>query len=163
MLSDLRIRPTGVNTAKHYPQELRLVTAEVEVKKKMIQMTFITNNFSWSPYTVCELYQARWGVEVFFKEIKQNLQLADFLGYNENAIRWQFWTALLTYLLLRFIAWEKRWKHSFSRLFTLIRGVIWNYFKLGSVLECRDSMGRRGSVKIRGSPERAYQIFFDLA
>ncbi len=162
VLSDLRIRLTGINTVKHYPQELRLVTAEVEVKKKMIPMIFITNNFTWSPYTVCELYQARWGVEVFFKEIKQNLQLADFLGYNENAIRWQFWTALLVYLLLRFIAWEKKWKHSFSRLFTLIRGVIWNYFELDSVLECCDSMGRREPVKIRGSPERAWQMFFDL-
>ncbi len=100
VLSGLRIRLTGINTVKHYPQELRLVSAEVEVKKKMIPMTFITNNFTWSPYTVCEPYLARWGVEVFFKEIKQNLQLADFLGYNENAIRWQFWTALLVYLLL---------------------------------------------------------------
>ena len=29
------------------------------------------------------------GREVFFKEIKQTLQLADFLGYNGNAVRWQ--------------------------------------------------------------------------
>ncbi|MCM8538640.1 MAG: transposase, partial [Lentisphaeraceae bacterium] len=47
---------------------------------------------------VAELYKARWAIEVFFKEIKQNLQLADFLGQNENAVRWQVWTALLTYV-----------------------------------------------------------------
>ena len=52
-------------------------------------------------------YRARWGIEVFFKELKQTLQLADFMGYNENAVRWQIWTGLLAYLLLRFISWEK--------------------------------------------------------
>ena len=33
-------------------------------------------------------------IEVFFKQIKQTLQLADFLGHNANAVRWQVWTAL---------------------------------------------------------------------
>ncbi len=94
ILSDERIRLTGVNTQEHYPEELRLATAEVEIKRKMVKMTFITNNFEWSAFTICQLYQCRWGVEVFFKEIKQTLQLADFLGYSENAVRWQIWTAL---------------------------------------------------------------------
>lgn len=107
IITDERIKLTVTNTARFYPQELRLVTAEVEVKKKMTHMTFITNNFDWSPVIVCELYRARWGIEVFFKELKQTLQLADFMGYNENAVRWQIWTGLLAYLLLRFISWEK--------------------------------------------------------
>ena len=45
------------------------------------------------------LYRCRWSIEVFFKELKQTLQLADFLGHNANAVRWQVWTALLVYLL----------------------------------------------------------------
>ena len=67
---------------------------------------------------------------MFFKEIKQTLQLADFMGYNENAVRWQIWIARLVYLLLRFLAWRSKWKHSFTRLFTLIRGVVWKYLDL---------------------------------
>ena len=70
----------------------------------MTGMEFITNNFDWSPVTVCELYRARWGNEVFFKELKQTLQLTDFMGYNENAVRWKIWTGLPAYLLLRFIS-----------------------------------------------------------
>jgi len=97
---------------------------------------------------------------VFFKEIKQTLQLADFMGYNENALRWQVWIALLVYLLLRFVAWRNRWKHSFSRLFTLVRGVIWNYFDLPSILARCDTMGRR--MRTRASPEKCYQICFDF-
>ena len=46
--------------------------------------------------------------------------LADFLGHNEQAIRWQVWTALLTYVLLRFVALSSKWTHSFSRLFTVL-------------------------------------------
>ncbi|OGV38640.1 MAG: hypothetical protein A2020_03710 [Lentisphaerae bacterium GWF2_45_14] len=104
---------------------------------------------SRSAATICELYRARWGVEVFFKEIKQTLQLADFMGCNENAVRWQVWIALLVYLLLRFVAWHNKWKHSFSRLFTLIRGVIWNYFDLASILACCENVtsAKRGERK----------------
>ena len=164
ILSDERIRLTGVNTREHYPEELRLVTPEVEIKGKMVQMTFITNNLEWSAFTIFQLYLRRWGVEMFLKEIKQTLQQADLLGYNENAVHWQIWTALLAYLLLRFVAWHSKWKHPFRRLFTLVRSVLWNYFKVDSVIECCDSAreGRKRAT-IRGSPETAYQLtFWDL-
>ena len=160
ILSDERIRLTGVNTREHYPEELRLVTAEVEIKGRMVQMTFITDNLEWSAFTICQLYQCRWGVEVFFKEIKQTLQLADFLGYNENTVRWQIWTALLTYLLLRFVAWHGKWRHPFSRLFTLVRAVLWNFFLLASLIECCDTVRERRKRAIRGSPETACQLTF---
>ncbi|MBN2641503.1 MAG: IS4 family transposase [Victivallales bacterium] len=73
IIRDLRIKLKNANSAKHYPHEFRLVEAEVEVKKKMVTMSFITNNLIWSAVTICELYQARWGVEVFFKEINSLL------------------------------------------------------------------------------------------
>ena len=160
ILSDERIRLTGISTREHYPEELRLVTAEVEIKGRMVQMTFITNNLEWSAFTICQLYQCRWGVEVFFKEIKQTLQLADFLGHDENAVRWQIWTALLTYLLLRFVAWHGKWRHPFSRLFTLVRAVLWNFFLLASLIECCDTVRERRKRAIRGSPETACQLTF---
>lgn len=160
VISDERIKLTTPNSVKNYPQEIRLVTAEVEVKGKMKVMKFITNNFTWSAVSVCELYQARWGIEVFFKELKQTLQLADFMGHNENAVRWQIWIALLTYLLLRFIAWEHKWKHSFNRLFTLIRGVVWNYYDIASLIACCDTVNKQ--KRLRASPERCYQMNFEF-
>ena len=30
----------------------------------MTRMEFITNNFDWSPFTVCKLYLARWEIEI---------------------------------------------------------------------------------------------------
>ena len=161
VIRDVRIKLKNAASFENYPQELRLVEAEVEVKNKMVPMTFISNNFTWSAVTICELYRARWGIEVFFKEIKQTLQLADFMGYSENAVRWQIWIALLVYLLLRFVAWKNAWKHSFSRLFTLVRGIIWNYFDLADILARCDTMGKR--MRTRASPERCYQICFEFS
>jgi hypothetical protein len=159
ILSDDCIELMRAQAQKKYKQFLRLIVAEVEVKGKMVEMRFLTNNLDWSPVSVCQLYQCRWGIEVFFKEIKQTLQLADFLGYNENAVRWQVWMALLAYLLLRFIAWYNNWKHHFSRLFTLLRAVLWNFFTISSVIECCDTPRVR-RAHIRGSPETAYQPCF---
>ena len=64
---------------------------------------------------MAELYRCRWQIEAFFKQIKQTLQLADFLGHSANAVQWQVWMALLVYVLLRFQAWLSHWAHSLSR------------------------------------------------
>ena len=80
IFSDEVIRLTGVKTQKEYPRELRRVVALVEVDGKDMEMVFLTNNLEWSATSVIELYRCRWDIEVFFKEIKQTLQLADFLG-----------------------------------------------------------------------------------
>lgn len=136
ILRDVRIRLTVEQSAADYPEELRLIEALVEINGIEQTMTFITNNLEWAPSSICELYKGRWGIEVFFKQLKQTLQLADFLGYNENAVRWQIWTALLTYVLLRFIAYQSNWRSTFARLFTAIRGVLWSALDLNSVLDC---------------------------
>lgn len=154
ILKDEVIKLTGQKTAEYYPQELRLVEAEVEIEGEIKVMNFITNNFNWAPSSVTLLYQARWGIEVFFKQIKQTLKLADFLGHNKNAIQWQVWTALLTYVLLRFLAYRSQWKHSFARIFTLIRGVLWSHFDLNSVLKSCGTAS--GPPKIRSAPDQAY-------
>lgn len=38
---------------------------------------------------IAPFYGARRDIEVFFKEIKQTIQLADFLGNHADAVRWQ--------------------------------------------------------------------------
>jgi hypothetical protein len=91
---------------------------------------------------------------VFFKEIKQTLQLADFLGQSANAVRWQVWMALLVYVLLRFCAFLSQWGHSFMRLFTLVRSALWLRLDLRSLLECYGTAG--GSFRFLGAPEQAY-------
>jgi hypothetical protein len=108
-----------------YPSVLRRVTAMVELDGEFQVMVFLTNNTEWSASSVADLYRCRWHIEVFFKQIKQALQLADFLGQSANAVKWQVWMALLVYVLLRFLAWRSNWAHSFSRLLTRLRAALW--------------------------------------
>ncbi len=153
--TDAQIRLKVKKSRDQYPEPLRLIKAMVEVDGKIVEMEFITNNLNWSAGSICDLYKSRWGIEVFFKQLKQTLQLADFLGHNENAVRWQIWTALLTYVILRFISYIGRWKGSFSRLFTIIRGVLWNRFDLLAILNsCYGTAG--GSVRMLAQPEQLY-------
>jgi transposase len=135
VLKDIHIRLKGNKSQKEYPSLMRMVTARVEVEGELVVMTFLTNNEEWTASSICDLYKSRWGIEVFFKQIKQTLQLCDFLGHNENAVRWQVWTALLTYVILRFISYIGKWKGSFTRLFTVIRAVLWSRFDLRSLLD----------------------------
>jgi IS4 transposase len=126
---------------KDYPGEFRRVLARVKVDGKWKIMSFLTNNLEWSASSVGELYAARWSIEVFFKQLKGVLKLAGFLGHSLNAVRWQIWTALLVYVLLRYQAHASGWRGSFSRLFTLLRGVMWDRL---DVLKLLKSYGTAG-------------------
>lgn len=136
------------------PEVLRRVVAWVEVDGEDRLMTFLTNQLTWSPQSVADLYRCRWQIEVFFKQIKQTLQLADFLGTNANAVRWQVWTGLLVYLLLRYLAFQSDWSHSFSRIFALIRTALWRKWELGSLLALYGTA--KGSFRYIARPEQAY-------
>lgn len=139
---------------KRYPEKMRRIVALVEVDGRTVEMVFLTNKVEWSSQTICDLYKCRWEIEVFFKQIKQTLQLADFLGHNENAVKLQIWMALIVYLLLRFLAFNSSWKHSFSRLFTILRASLWRRWDLTSLLELYGTA--KGSYRMLGHPEQAY-------
>ena len=94
ILRDDIIVLTTIKSKKQYPTFLRRVEMIVTVDNKQVVMVFITNNMEWAASSVGELYQARWGIEVFFKQIKQTLQVCDFLGHNKQAIRWQLWGSI---------------------------------------------------------------------
>lgn len=81
--------------------KLRLVSVYKEDENKVIQI--ITNNLNWTARTIADLYKKRWDIELFFKAIKQNLQIKTFLGTSENAVKSQIYLALISYLLLELI------------------------------------------------------------
>lgn len=137
-----------------YPCELRRVVALVEINGKDVEIAFITNHMEWSAWTVAELYRCRWDIEVFFKEIKQTLQLSDFLGYSANAVRWQIWMGLLVHLLTRCLAFMHKWEHGFKRLFTVARASLWRRWDLSALLESYGTAKPPG--RMRGAPEQAY-------
>ena len=154
ILRDDEITLTCKQSRADYPQRLRRVVALVEVDGVEREMVFLTDNFEWAASTVAELYRCRWQIEVFFKQIKQTLQLADFLGNSANAVRWQVWTALLVYVLLRYQAFLSNWGSSFVRLWTCVRAALW--LKLDAVALLKSYGTAGGDFRLLGQPEAAY-------
>jgi DDE family transposase len=111
----------------------------------------MTNNMDWAPSSICDLYKSRWAIEVFFKEIKQTLQLCDFFGHNQNAVTWQIWTAMLLYILIRFLACKHSWDRGFKRLFCLLRSCVWDAMSIKSLVGFCGTAG--GTPGIVASPQ----------
>ena len=154
ILRDDEILLTGPQSRAEYPPRLRRVVALVEVDGVKRAMVFLTNNLVWAASTVAELYRGRWQIEVFFKQIKQTLQLADFLGNSANAVRWQVWTALLVDVLLRYQAFLSRWGSGFVRLWTWVRASLW--LKLDAVALLKSYGTAGGDFRLLGQPQAAY-------
>jgi hypothetical protein len=152
ILRDQLIVLSTAVAAKTYPEVLRRIVALVEIDGRAQEMVFLTNNLEWSPASVADLYRCRWSIEAFFKQIKQTLQLSDFLGHNANAVRWQVWTALLVYVLLRFLAFVHGWNHSFTRLFTLVRSSLWRRWDLPGLLQSYGTA--TGSFRFIATPQQ---------
>jgi hypothetical protein len=64
------------------------------------------------------------------------------------------WTALLVYLLLRYLAFLSKWSHSFSRLFTLIRAALWKKWDARGLLHRYGTAARH--FRYLAHPEQAY-------
>ena len=154
ILRDDLVRLSDYNTGKKYKEPFRRVVALVDLQGEWVEMTFISNQLTWAAGTLADLYKRRWSIEAFFKQIKQVLQLCDFLGNSQNAIQWQVWTALLTFVLLRFLAFTSDWHHSFIRIFTTIRAVLWSRFDLIRLLCSYGTAG--GSFRMLSAPEQTY-------
>lgn len=93
MLTSKKAEKTGMHKIK-----LRLLHVYKEDENKVIEI--ISNNLDWGARTIADLYKKRWDIELFFKAIKQNLQIKTFVGTSENAVKSQIYIALITYLPL---------------------------------------------------------------
>ena len=82
----------------HYKKPLRRITVARPEHDRPIVLA--TNDLVSPASVIARRYKDRWGIELFFKWIKQHLKIKNFLGRTENAVRIQIFTALITYLLL---------------------------------------------------------------
>jgi putative transposase len=68
------------------------------------KITLLTNDMNRTAVEIGALYKARWQIELLFRWIKQNLDIRNFLGRNQNAIHLQIIAAMIAFLLLRLAA-----------------------------------------------------------
>lgn len=91
-------RHPGGGRINQYDKPLRRVT--VQRADKPTPLILATNDLISSAIEIAQRYKERWAIELFFKWIKQHLNIKKFLGRSENAVRIQILTALISYLLV---------------------------------------------------------------
>lgn len=64
-------------------------------------LRILSNDLDSNAADIAELYKRRWGIELFFRWVKQTLKIRHFVGMTENAVRIQIAVALIAFLLLR--------------------------------------------------------------
>ena len=116
VVCDQTVALKGFYSRKRYPRHLRRIRFKDPQSGK--DLVFLTNLFGPPPLTVCELYKARWQVELFFKWIKQHLRIKKFYGTSVNAVKTQIWVAVTVYVLVAIV--RKRLELDAS-LYTLLQ------------------------------------------
>jgi hypothetical protein len=98
IISDVIIELTGTMTKKQYPKRLRKIKYHDAETNRVYE--FITNDLEREAQEVADIYKERWQIELFFKWMKQNLNIRTFWGTSENAVYTQIWIALILSVLL---------------------------------------------------------------
>ena len=101
VLKDQSIRFTKKANKEKYPGVIRRIVYYAPDLHR--SFTYYTNNFYLEAKEIALLYRYRWQVELFFKWIKQHLQVKRFWGESENAVRIQIHVAIITYCLIAII------------------------------------------------------------
>ena len=131
ILKDEEIILTGKKAGEAGMEDYALRRVAVYDAKSDRTIEVLTNNFEWSAATVGALYKKRWDIELFFKAMKQNLQIKTFTGTSENAVRSQIFIALICFLLLELLRRNTcKAKHAFSNFVERIRICLAYYLSL---------------------------------
>jgi len=154
ILKDELIRLTGKKAKEIGIDQvvLRRIVVYDSQKDMHIQIEIITQQLEWAAATIAVLYKARWDVETFFRQLKQNLLVKTFTGTSQNAVKSQIYIALITYMLLELIRrCIAKGTKAFSNLCEKIRFCLTYYHSLDYV--CNQI--KEGAVKARGKLESA--------
>jgi transposase len=88
----------------HHREELvqtpfRLVIAKTKTPETK-EFWFITNNFDLTPKEISQAYRKRWDIEVFFRFIKQELNVSHLVSLNKNGIEVMLYMTLIVAMLI---------------------------------------------------------------
>lgn len=101
ILSDSIIRLTVYKSRHDYPVVLRRIEYYDEEQDRVL--VYLTNALSLDALKVAELYKNRWQIELFFKWMKQHLNIQKFWGETENAVRIQIYSAITAYCMVAIV------------------------------------------------------------
>ena len=149
VLKDERIAFTLPQSRKDYPNDLRLVTFHDGTHDVIYE--FLTDMFHLSAGNIALIYKCRWDIELFFKWIKQHLKIKTFFGTSKNAVLTQVWVAMITYLLVKWLATIIGFRGTILELTRMLKEVCLQLFPLIEVLCCTPKTLSR--LRIRAGPQ----------
>ena len=96
----------------HYREELvetpfRLIVAKTKTEDSK-DFWFITNDFELTPKEVTQAFRRRWDIEVFFRFIKQELNVSHLVSLNKNGIEVMLYMTLIVAMLILIYKKAKR-------------------------------------------------------
>lgn len=97
---EVKLRATDKSWTK---SNYRLIKATR--KESQEQLIFLTNNFELTTEEITVLYKQRWEIEMFFKFLKQHLNLTHLVSRNENAIKVILYMTMIVAILM--LAYKK--------------------------------------------------------
>lgn len=89
------------------------------------ELVLITNRFDLSPEEIGEIYKSRWLIELFFKWIKQHLNVKTFYGHSETAVANQIYVAMIVYCLNVLVKLRTNSKKSILQIIRLLKASLW--------------------------------------
>jgi hypothetical protein len=136
IMTDEVVRFSGELSRSKYPARLRRVELEVDDRQGgQRRLVLLTNHFGLAAATIAEIYKERWQIELFFRALKQNVTLRNFVGSTPNALQIQIWTALISLLLLKWLRYMSQCRWSLSTLAATLRLNLFTYRDLQDFLD----------------------------
>jgi Transposase DDE domain/Domain of unknown function (DUF4372) len=101
ILSDrIGFLPERMARNRHNPMQNAVREVRVGLATGKV-LRIVTNDLDAPASEIADLYKRRWAIELFFRWVKQTLDIKHFYGTSENAVRLQITVALIAFLLLK--------------------------------------------------------------
>ncbi|WP_031537296.1 IS4 family transposase, partial [Bacillus sp. MB2021] len=116
---DMVVIGTTQNRSENVFRRLKLL----DTKGK--ELTLLTNRFDLSADEIAEIYKSRWAIELFFKWMKQHLNIKKFYGHSEQAVHNQVYIAMIVYCLNVLAQLNTNSDRSYLQISRYLKAALW--------------------------------------
>jgi len=124
----------------------RLIVYKDPVSGKVLK--FVSNMMEYKSSTIIQLYKYRWGIEVLFKQIKQNFELNCFYSDSPEGIKTQIWVVLIANLIFTVIHRQVKECEQFITIVSMASNNLGSYCSLVKLLKRGIPTGDKRNVEI---------------
>lgn len=89
------------------------------------ELHLLTNRFDLGADEIAELYKSRWAIELFFKWMKQHLNIKKFYGQSEQAVHNQVYIAMIVYCLHVLAQLSSQSKRTYLQISRFLKASLW--------------------------------------